>query len=102
MNSDRFDFLSYDTGLAIQCVSRFSLAYLLTTWGGLVMTIANTGQSLDGLRVDDLQLRTWVAAGRSTRSVFMDHSKRDSSVVDAFTQVHISFKFHSFSRYTHA
>ncbi|KAJ6609405.1 hypothetical protein B0H10DRAFT_1813822, partial [Mycena sp. CBHHK59/15] len=78
-----------DTALAIQAVSCFALTYLLTTRGSLapntiVMSIANTGQSLDDLSVDYLSLRAKLAAGWSKVSLFMDQSKRDSTVLDSF------------------
>ncbi|KAJ7119701.1 hypothetical protein C8R44DRAFT_921985 [Mycena epipterygia] len=77
-----------DTALAIQAISRFALAYLLTTGGALapnaiVLSIANVGQTLDDLRVDDLSLRGKLAAGSSKLSLFLNQSKRDSCEFNA-------------------
>ncbi|KAF7341150.1 NAD(P)-binding protein [Mycena venus] len=78
----------HDTAFAIQCISRVALAYTLTTRGGLaqnaiVMSICNQGQSLDDLSVDDLSLKTRLAAGPSAPALFMQQSKRDSTVLDS-------------------
>ncbi|KAJ7716971.1 hypothetical protein DFH07DRAFT_973756 [Mycena maculata] len=80
---------------AVQAISRFALAYFLTTGGGLapntiVMSICNQGQTLDDLSVDDLSLKNRVATLSKT-SLFMTQSKRDSTVLDAVHEVH----FHS-------
>ncbi|KAJ7170236.1 hypothetical protein C8R43DRAFT_1152796 [Mycena crocata] len=77
----------YDIPFAIQAVSRFALAYLLTTRGGLapnaaIMSVCNQGQSLDDLSIDDLSLRN--RPPRSHAKAFMEDSARDSSVLDAF------------------
>ncbi|KAJ7127394.1 hypothetical protein C8R43DRAFT_1027908 [Mycena crocata] len=77
----------YDIPFAIQAVSRFALAYLLTTRGGLapnaaILSVCNQGQSLDDLSVDDLCLRN--RPGRYHVKAFMDESARDSTVLDAF------------------
>ncbi|KAF7365552.1 hypothetical protein MVEN_00428500 [Mycena venus] len=79
----------YDTAFAIQCISRFTIAYLLTKRGAFasgasVMSIAAQGQSLDGLSVDDLSLARRLATGLSSTTMFLEQSKRDSSVLDAF------------------
>ncbi|KAJ6577213.1 hypothetical protein B0H19DRAFT_550016 [Mycena capillaripes] len=79
----------YDTSFAIQAISRFALAYLLSKRGALapgaaVMSIADQGQSLDDLSIDDLSLARRLAAGISQTTMFLDQSKRDSSVLDAF------------------
>ncbi|KAJ7500035.1 hypothetical protein FB451DRAFT_1207291 [Mycena latifolia] len=79
----------HDTAFAIQAISRFAIAYLLTTRGTLapdaaVMSIANQGQTLDTLSVDDLSLTHMIASGASETTIFMNQSKRDSSVLDAF------------------
>ncbi|KAF7341196.1 NAD(P)-binding protein [Mycena venus] len=79
---------SHDTAFAIQCISRFALPYLLTTQGGfapnaIVMSICNQGQSLDDLTVDDLSLKARLAAGPSAPTLFMQQSKRDSTVLDS-------------------
>ncbi|KAJ7777623.1 hypothetical protein DFH07DRAFT_12625 [Mycena maculata] len=79
----------YDMAFAIQCISRFALAYLLTTRGALapgaaVLSIADQGQSFDALSVDDLSLARHLATGISPTTMFLDQSKRDSSVLDAF------------------
>ncbi|KAJ7445646.1 hypothetical protein FB451DRAFT_1292713 [Mycena latifolia] len=78
-----------DTAFAIQALSRFALAYLLTTRGGLapgaaVMSVANQGQNFDGLSVDDLSLEGKLAQGPSKAAFFMAQSARDSCVLDAF------------------
>ncbi|KAJ7176199.1 hypothetical protein C8R43DRAFT_1118725 [Mycena crocata] len=78
----------YDIPFAIQAVSRFALAYLLTTRGALapnaaVMSVCNQGQSLDDLTVDDLSLRHR-SSKRSHVKAWMEESARDSSVLDAF------------------
>ncbi|KAJ7507040.1 hypothetical protein B0H11DRAFT_1849552 [Mycena galericulata] len=74
--------------LAVQAISRFTIAYLLTTGGALapnsiVLSIANQGQSLDDMSIDDLSLKDRLAT-RSKTSFFMDQSKRDSTVLDSF------------------
>ncbi|KAJ7926202.1 hypothetical protein B0H13DRAFT_2564722 [Mycena leptocephala] len=52
--------------------------------GAAVMSIADQGQSLDDLSVDDLSLTRRLATGISQTTMFLDQSKRDSSVLDAF------------------
>ncbi|KAJ7155110.1 hypothetical protein C8R46DRAFT_1196650 [Mycena filopes] len=80
-----------DTPFAIQCLSRFGLAYLLTTRGALaptgaaVMSICSTGRSLDDLDAADLTLATRTQS-KSVTALFMDQSKRDSTVIDSFTE----------------
>ncbi|KAJ7660571.1 hypothetical protein B0H17DRAFT_1095066 [Mycena rosella] len=79
----------YESGFALQAISRFALMYLLTTRGALapnaaVMSVCNQGQSLDDLSVDDLSLEGQFTAGLSKTTFFMNQSKRDSSVIDAF------------------
>ncbi|KAJ7644758.1 hypothetical protein FB45DRAFT_898616 [Roridomyces roridus] len=74
--------------LSVQSVSRFAIAYLLTTRGALapnatVVSVANQGQSLDDLDVDDLSLAQRVGK-MSTTQLFMAQSARDSTVLDAF------------------
>ncbi|KAJ7088432.1 hypothetical protein B0H15DRAFT_290829 [Mycena belliarum] len=78
----------HDRGLAIQAISRFVLAYLLTTRGALapgavVLSVANPGRTLDGLSADDLSLRGRVPTSSKT-GLFFAQSARDSSVLDAF------------------
>ncbi|KAJ6516662.1 hypothetical protein C8R47DRAFT_1268125 [Mycena vitilis] len=73
---------------AVQAVSRFALAYLLTTSGGLaphasVMSICNQGQTIDALDLDDLSLKGRLAAGESATTFFMNQSRRDSVVLDS-------------------
>ena len=77
---------------AVQAVSRFALSYLLTTRnalapGGILMTIANPGLSLNDLKVDDLSLKARRDAGRSKPMMAFDQSKRDSTVLDSFIEV---------------
>ncbi|KAJ7806547.1 hypothetical protein B0H14DRAFT_2821843 [Mycena olivaceomarginata] len=87
----------HDIAFAIQGVSRFALAYLLTTHGGLaphaiVMSIANQGQSMDDLEIEDLSLKKRIAAGPSATSIFMLQSKRDSTVLDSsFEELNLHF-----------
>ncbi|KAJ7863470.1 hypothetical protein B0H14DRAFT_2574856 [Mycena olivaceomarginata] len=79
----------YDTAFAVQAISRFALAYLLTkrralASGASVMSIAAQGETLDDLFVDDLSLARRLATGISQTTMFLDQSKRDSCVLDAF------------------
>ncbi|KAJ7168964.1 hypothetical protein C8R46DRAFT_1350424 [Mycena filopes] len=81
----------HDTSFAIQALSRVTLSYLIMKQGGLApnatfMSIANQGQSLDDLSVDDLSLKAREAAGESKTSLFMNQSKRDSTVLDSFIE----------------
>lgn len=87
--SDCYTSFSIEKGFAIQVVSRFALAYLLTSRGVLapsasVLSVANVGNSLDDLQVDDLNLTKKLGAGRWKLPLLIDQSKRDSSVLDAF------------------
>jgi hypothetical protein len=82
----------HDTAFTIQCISRFALAYTLTTRNGLapnatVISICNQGQSLDDLSVDDLSLKRRLAARPSAPALFMQQSKRDSTVLDSCFEV---------------
>ncbi|KAJ7616152.1 hypothetical protein DFH06DRAFT_1145658 [Mycena polygramma] len=77
----------HDTAFAIQALSRVALAYFLTTSGGLapnaiVLSICNQGQSLDDLDVEDLSLKRRLATDSAT-TLFMNQSKRDSTVLDS-------------------
>ncbi|KAI5475973.1 hypothetical protein MNV49_000532 [Pseudohyphozyma bogoriensis] len=86
MNAD-----GHDESFAIQCISRFAITYLLTKRGGLApgaiaLPICNVGQSLDHLSVDDLSLVGQRKAGQGNLRHVLDQSKRDSSVLDAFTE----------------
>ncbi|KAJ7644768.1 hypothetical protein FB45DRAFT_1053438 [Roridomyces roridus] len=78
--------------LAVQCISRFALAYLLTKNGALapgatVLSIAGTGQSVDDLDVEDLSFAQRVGtAGKRSTEFFWLQSARDSTVLDAFHQ----------------
>ncbi|KAJ7140093.1 hypothetical protein C8R43DRAFT_1131831 [Mycena crocata] len=88
---------------AIQAVSRFALAYLLTTRGGLapnatIVSVCNQGQSLDDLSIDDLSLRNRPAR-RSSVKAFMEGSQRDSTVLDAFHE-ELNLRFPQY-RYFH-
>ncbi|KAF8142510.1 hypothetical protein K438DRAFT_1737031 [Mycena galopus ATCC 62051] len=93
----KFNADGQDTAFAVQGISRFALAYLLTTRGGLapnaiVMSIANQGQTLKDLSVDDLSLKASFEAGRSAPSLFMDQARRDSMVLDAtFEELNIRY-----------
>lgn len=87
-------FLSCDRSFAVQAVSRFALAYFLTTGGGLatnatVMSICNQGQTLDDLSVDDLSLKDRLSTLSQT-SMFLSQSKRDSTVLDSIHEVRSS------------
>ncbi|KAF8129127.1 hypothetical protein K438DRAFT_1999989 [Mycena galopus ATCC 62051] len=80
-----------DQAFAIQAISRFAIAYLLTTRGALapgasLISIMGQGQSLEGLSVDDLSLARRLATGISQTNMFLAQSNRDSSVIDAFTE----------------
>lgn len=90
----------HDTAFAVQAISRWAIAYLLTTRGALapnaiVMSIANQGQSLDDLSVEDLSLKGRLAAGKSATAMFMDQSKRDSTVLDSTFEVRSGGERHS-------
>ncbi|KAJ7183514.1 hypothetical protein C8R46DRAFT_1067183 [Mycena filopes] len=94
----------YDTPFAIQAISRFALAYLLTKRGALapgaaVMSIAATGESLDDLSVEDLSLSGTLSTGISKTALFLRQSKRDSSVLDAFHE-ELNIRYPSY-RYYH-
>ncbi|KAJ7097531.1 hypothetical protein C8R44DRAFT_717163 [Mycena epipterygia] len=94
----------YDTAFAIQAISRFALAYLLTERGALtsdaaVMSIAATGESFDALSVDDLSLARHLATGISQTTMFLDQAKRDSSVLDALHE-ELNIKYPKY-RYFH-
>ncbi|KAJ6534154.1 hypothetical protein B0H19DRAFT_1323623 [Mycena capillaripes] len=84
----------HDTAFAVQGISRFALAYLLTTGGALapnaiVMSVCNQGQTLD-LSVDDLSLKRRL--GESATTLFMNQSKRDSVVIDStFEELNIRY-----------
>lgn len=81
-----------ERGFAVEAVSRFAIAFLITTWGCLApnaqcLSVANVGQTMDNLSVHDLSLKEKLKAGRGKTMFFMDQSKRDSCVLDAFTEV---------------
>lgn len=88
-----------EQAFVVQTVSRFAVAYLLTTHGFLApnascLSVANVGQSLDDLDVDDLSLRAAFESGKRYKvGLFMDQSKRDSSVLDAFHAVSLNASF---------
>ncbi|KAJ7628132.1 hypothetical protein DFH06DRAFT_1338583 [Mycena polygramma] len=85
-NADR-----HDTAFAIQCISRFALAYLLTIRGALapnaiVMSIYYYwGHSLDDLSVDDLSLKRRVGTLSKT-NFHKAQTRRDCTVLDSVTQ----------------
>lgn len=92
-----------EKGFAIQVVSRFALAYLLTSRGVLapsasVLSVANVGNSLDDLQVDDLNLTKKLGAGRWKLPLLIDQSKRDSSVLDAF-HLELNARFPQYNYY---
>ncbi|KAK4687489.1 hypothetical protein P7C73_g2620, partial [Tremellales sp. Uapishka_1] len=76
-------------GYAVQALSRFAISYLFTVGGYLasgakVLSICNPGISLDDLSADDLSLKNRLSdKSRYTVSLFIDQSKRDSSVIDS-------------------
>ncbi|KAF8196308.1 hypothetical protein K438DRAFT_1760468 [Mycena galopus ATCC 62051] len=82
----------HDTTFATQCISRFALAYLLTTRGALapnaiVMSIYyHWGHSLDDLDVDDLSLKRRVD-GQSTTNFYKAQTRRDCTVLDSINEV---------------
>ncbi|KAI5474291.1 hypothetical protein MNV49_003655 [Pseudohyphozyma bogoriensis] len=81
----------YDQAFAVQCLSRIAVSYLLTKKGTLasnatVMMICNTGQSFDAFSVDDIDLAGPRQAGQGNLMHFLDQSKRDSTVLDAFNE----------------
>ncbi|KAF7341512.1 hypothetical protein MVEN_01888700 [Mycena venus] len=92
----------HDTAFAVQAISRFALAYLLTTHGGLapnaiVMSIANQGQTLDSLDIDDLSLKAQLKAGLGAPALFMNQSKRDSMVLDSvFEELNVRYPQHRY------
>ncbi|KAJ7628849.1 hypothetical protein FB45DRAFT_1080216 [Roridomyces roridus] len=92
-----------ERGFAIQAVSRFALAYLLTTGGALapnaiVMSVCNQGQDLPDLSVDDLSLKQRL--GKMSRTgFFMAQSKRDSVVLDSITEEFDYNAFPGFLKY---
>ncbi|KAF7364381.1 hypothetical protein MSAN_01098800 [Mycena sanguinolenta] len=69
----------------------------LTTRGGLaenavVMSVANQGQTLPELSVDDLSLKAPLEAGQSATTLFMNHARRDSMVLDSvFEELNIRY-----------
>ncbi|KAF7364388.1 NAD(P)-binding protein [Mycena sanguinolenta] len=85
----------HDIAFAVQAISRFALAYLLTTRGGLaenaiVMSVANQGQTFPDLSIDDLSLKERLKEGETT--LFMNQSKRDSMVLDSvFEELNIRY-----------
>ncbi|KAJ7617685.1 hypothetical protein DFH06DRAFT_1145112 [Mycena polygramma] len=92
-NADR-----HDTAFAIQCISRFALAYLLTVRGALapnaiVMSIYyHWGHSLDDLSVDDLSLKRRVGTLSKT-NFHKAQTRRDCTVLDSVTQRQASLSY---------
>jgi hypothetical protein len=81
-----------DRGLAVQTISRFYVAYHLTTLGILapgatVLSVCGPGLTLDYLRVDDLNLAEQVKSGMSKQSLFFAQSARESCILDAVHMV---------------
>ncbi|KAJ6496409.1 hypothetical protein C8R45DRAFT_1211973 [Mycena sanguinolenta] len=94
----------HDIAFAVQAISRFALAYLLTTRGGLaenavVMSVANQGQTLPELSFDDLSLKAPLEAGQSATTLFMNQSKRDSMVLDSVTE-ELSIRYPQYRYYS--
>ncbi|KAK7027768.1 hypothetical protein R3P38DRAFT_2526930 [Favolaschia claudopus] len=87
----------HDTAFAVQAISRFALGYLLTTSNALapnaiVLSVANQGVNLPSFSVDDLSLKEPFDKGRSAPSLFMDQSRRDSTLLDSvFEEFNIRF-----------
>ncbi|KAJ7876888.1 hypothetical protein B0H14DRAFT_3436345 [Mycena olivaceomarginata] len=85
-NADR-----HDTAFAIQCISRFTLAYLLTTRGALapdaiVLSVYyHWGHSLDGLSVEDLSLKRRLGT-QSTTNMYKAQTRRDCTVLDSVNE----------------
>jgi hypothetical protein len=83
---------SMDPAFAIQVVSRFVIPHRLIEAGHLapgakVMSIANTGQTLDDLSLDDLSLHGERYRKMWHARLFAQQSARDSCVLDAFHEV---------------
>ncbi|KAJ6453186.1 hypothetical protein C8R45DRAFT_1112690 [Mycena sanguinolenta] len=72
----------HDTAFAVQAISRFALAYLLTTRGGLA---ENAIAPLE--------------AGQSATTLFMNQSKRDSVVLDSVTE-ELSIRYRQYRYYS--
>lgn len=73
---------------AIQVISRFIIAHDLTVKGYLspgakIISVANPGQSLDSLKLEDLELKGEEYKNGWKMVMFLNQSKRDSSVLDA-------------------
>lgn len=78
--------------MAVQTISRFYVAYHLTTRGLLapgaaVLSVCGPGLTLDYLRVDDLNLAEQVESGISKQSLFFAQSARESCILDAVHMV---------------
>lgn len=83
---------SMDPAFAIQAVSRFVIPHRLIGRGHLapgakVMSIANTGQTLNDLSLDDLSLHGERYQKMWHARLFSQQSARDSCVLDAFHEV---------------
>jgi hypothetical protein len=82
----------HDTAFAIQCISRFTLAYLLTTRGALapdaiVLSVYyHWGHSLDDLSVEDLSLKRRLRT-QSTTNMYKAQTRRDCTVLDSVNEV---------------
>ncbi|WWD20944.1 hypothetical protein CI109_105422 [Kwoniella shandongensis] len=79
------------TEFHIQALSRFIITYLFTTrhllspTGAKIMAVANPGLSYDKLDVNDLNLKEVEKSGTRWKvQLFLDQSKRDSTVLDSF------------------
>jgi hypothetical protein len=75
------------SNFAVQALSRFIVSHSLVKAGALapgcvVLAVANPGQDLAGLSVDDLSLQHM--ACRTTLGAWLAQSARDSCVLDAF------------------
>jgi len=80
-----------DVDFAVQCLSRFALAFLTASHGTLndgakVVTVFSCGASLPDLDVDDLSLYKKRDAGRWSLPLLTDKSRRNSTVIDSFTE----------------
>ncbi|KAF7362965.1 hypothetical protein MVEN_00648100 [Mycena venus] len=97
-NADR-----HDTSFAIQCISRFALAYLLTTRGALapeavVLSVYyHWGHSLDDLSIEDLSLKRRLGT-QSTTNMYKAQTRRDCTVLDSVNE-ELNFRYPQYRYY---
>lgn len=93
-----------DRGFSVQDLSRFGFAYLLSQRGlvqrSITCVLAPGQGSKSPLDPEDLDFRKAADAGRVYRGILGTPTRgaRDSSIVDAFTQVRILLSSHAESR----